>query len=49
MQKTLFSISSWRYIHQSAITLNPLTGEMNDINYLITVAPVKGSDTLDSK
>lgn len=28
-------------LHQSAIKLKPLTGEVNYINYLITVAPVR--------
>lgn len=35
--------------HQSAIRLKPLTGEVNPIDYLVTMAPVKEWDSLGSK
>ena len=31
-------------IQQSAITLRPLTGEVNNIDYLVTMAPGSGGD-----
>lgn len=37
------------HIHRLAITLKPLRGEVNNIDYLITVAPVKGWDIISSK
>ena len=36
-------------IHRSATTLKPLTGELNNIDHLITMAPVKGWDILGSE
>lgn len=36
-------------IHPSAITLKPMTGQVNGINYLITMAHIKEWDILGSK
>lgn len=38
-----------RLISYYIITLKPVTGEVNNIDFLITVAPVKGWDILGSK
>lgn len=35
--------------HRSAKTLKPLTGEVNNIDYIVTMAPVKRRDILSSK
>lgn len=37
------------HLDRSATALKPLTGEVKNIDYLVTVAPIKGWDTLGSK
>lgn len=37
------------YTQQSAITLKPVTGDVNNIDCLVTLAPDKGWDILDSR
>lgn len=37
------------YLHLIAIRLKPLTGNLNNIDYRITLTPVDGWDILSSK
>ena len=42
-------IETVRYIHQLGITLWPLTGEVNNTDYLFIMSPVSGWDMLGNK
>ncbi len=46
--KSILNVS-WSIINRSATTLKPLTGEVNNIDFIVTMAPVKGWDILGSK
>lgn len=45
----LLSVYSIDTIHQSAITLNPLTDDVNNIDYMVTLVPLRRWDILGSK
>lgn len=42
IKKSCFLLLFLYISHQSAITLQPLSGEVNNIDYPITVEPVRG-------